>query len=76
MLHRSVGPAGAGPRRSAMCFRRRTRMRNCKPSRRYSRRTHFLFTGRPSRRNSTQMHVKPNRGRAWANSRMRDRKAA
>ena len=30
-----VGPVGhgAGPRSRAMCFRRRTRMRNCKPSR-------------------------------------------
>ncbi len=32
--------------------------------------------GHPSRRSSTQMRVKPNRGRAWANSRMRDRRAA
>jgi hypothetical protein len=34
MLHRSVGPPGigAGPRCNAMCFRRRTRIRTCKPS--------------------------------------------
>lgn len=34
MLRRSCGPTGtgAGPRCSAMCFRRRTRMRSCKPS--------------------------------------------
>ena len=78
MLQRSVGPAGigAGPRCRAMCFRRRTRIRSCSPSSRYSRRTRFLFTGQPSRRSSTQIRVKPKRGRAWASSRMRDRRGA
>jgi hypothetical protein len=75
MLQRSTGPTGcgAGPRCRAMCLRRRTRMRNCKPSSRYSRRTRFLFTIQPSRRSSTQMRVKPKRGRAWASSRIRSR---
>ena len=46
MLHRSADPvgAGAGPRCRAMCFRRRTRMRICRPSNRYKRRTRFRFT--------------------------------
>ena len=32
---------GAGPRGSAMCLRRQTRLRNCKPLSRYRRRTRF-----------------------------------
>ena len=52
-----VDEVHAPPRCSAMCFRRRTRIRNCRPSSRYNRRTRFLFTRQPSRRNSTQIRV-------------------
>ena len=76
MLQRSVGPVGirAGPRCNAMGLRRRTRIRSGKPSSRSSRRTRFRFTRQPSRRRSTQMRRDPNRGRAWARSRMRSRR--
>jgi hypothetical protein len=77
-----VGVSGQGPNGApAATFeipsvrRRRTRMRSCRPSSRYRRRTRFFFTGHPSRRSSAQIRVNPNRGRACAKSRMRDRSA-
>lgn len=77
MLQRSTGPAasGAGPRGSARCLRRRTRIRTNRPSSRYSRRTRLWFTTQPSRRSRTQMRRYPNRGRACAISRSRMRSA-
>ena len=54
-----------------MCLRRRTRIRSCRPSRRYNRRTRLRFTTQPSRRRSTQIRSTPNRGRACASSRIR-----
>lgn len=56
-VQRSVGPAGVGvgPRCRPMCVRRRTRIRNCRPSKRYNRRTRFLFTGHPSSRRSIKL---------------------
>ena len=66
--------SGAGPRCSAMCLRRRTRMRSCKPSSRYSRRTRFLIH-RPAL--APQQHPDPHDSRtAAARARARECAAA
>ena len=56
-----------------MGLRRRTRIRSCSPSSRWTR---FLLTSHPSCRINVCIRLYPMRGRAIVNSRMRDRNAA